>query len=101
MNAAGAVEVGQHVLFVDPLSRPRPAVVTAVWGQYKTPQSPIPGVNVVIVSNDPSREDTYGRQIERETSVVHVSNQPAPGAYWCLPSEYSAERDHQLRAAQR
>lgn len=102
-NAAIAVEVGQHVLYVDELSKPRPALLTAVWrstGAYM-PHSRVPGVNLVVVSDDEKKDDPYGRQIERVTSVVHVTNQPAPGWYWCLPSEYDAERDKVLRAANR
>ena len=76
------VKIGDAVIFVDPVGQPRPALVTAVWGQYATPMSPAPGVNLVIVSEDPFRDDTYGRQIERSTSVVHQSNQPAHGNYW-------------------
>jgi hypothetical protein len=26
--------------------------------------------------------NSYGRQIERQTSIVHQSNQPAHGNYW-------------------
>jgi len=102
-NAASAVEIGQHVLYVDELSRPRQALLTAVWRSqpYYTPMTPIPGVNIVLVSDDTRFEDSYGRQITRETSVVHVTNQVAPGRYWCLPSEYDAKRDADLRAANR
>lgn len=59
MNAE--VHVGDTVIFVDPVRRERAAVVTAVWG----PDC----INVVFVSNDESKTDSYGRQIERETSV--------------------------------
>jgi hypothetical protein len=76
------VKIGDAVIFVDPFGKPRPALVTAVWGQYATPTSSAPGVNLVIVSEDAARDDTYGRQIERSTSVVHQSNQPAHGNYW-------------------
>ena len=97
-NAAQAVEIGQHVLYVDALSKPRPAILTAVWRHPEYQRlALIPGVNLVVVSDDPSKDDTYGRQIERFTSVVHRANQPSPGWYWCLPSEYDAERDRALR----
>jgi len=93
------MKIGDHVLYVDALSRPRQALVTAVWPQYATPTGPAPGLNLVLVSNDEAKDDPYGRQIERETSVVHVSNQPAPGAYWCREHEYDADRDVTLRIA--
>jgi hypothetical protein len=94
------MQIGDYVFFVDPLSRPRAALVTAVWGDQPAymPVTREPGLNVVLVSNDPARADSYGRQIERETSVVHVTNQPAPGLYWCRPEEYDPIRDHKLRS---
>lgn len=78
------VTIGDAILFVDEFARPRPALVTAVWREnpHYSPTTPAPGVNLVIVSEDPAREDTYGRQITRETSVVHATNQPAHGCYW-------------------
>jgi hypothetical protein len=40
-------------------------------------------VNVVIISQDPNRDDNYGRQTERFTSIVHESYQNPPvGNYW-------------------
>lgn len=45
------------------------------------PASP-PSINVVFVSDDESQRDPYGRQIVRNTSVVHQSNQSAHGMYW-------------------
>lgn len=41
-----------------------------------------PSINLVIVSTDASKDDPYGRQIERHSSVVHKSNQAANGMYW-------------------
>lgn len=59
------VKVGDAVIFADPLRNEHDAVVTAVWG----PDC----INVVFVSTDESKTDTYGRQIERETSVSRHS----------------------------
>ncbi len=43
----------------------------------------IPSLNTVLVDPDPSKTDSYGRQINRNfTSVVHESNQSAHGNYW-------------------
>jgi len=72
------VAVGSAVTYVDPRGQARDAVVTAVWG---TPEER-PAINVVFVSDDESRHDVYGRQIERATSVVHRTMQPAPGNFW-------------------
>ena len=70
---------GEHVLFVDPVGVARPALVTAVWGSQC--------VNVVLVSGDESKTDTFGRQIERNTSCVHASLQQAHGNYWRYPED--------------
>jgi len=71
--------IGQGVVFVDEHGVRRAAVVTHVFaGMAGTAD----GVNVVIVSDDAQRSDPYGRQIERRTSVTHLSGQPAHGYYW-------------------
>lgn len=67
---------GMAVTFVDPTGHTRPALITRVWG----PQC----INVVIVNRDENQEDSYGRKIERFTSVVHQSMQQAHGNYWKL-----------------
>lgn len=83
-------EVGAHVVFVDAHRKPHQALVTE-WFTPSVAFGPGPsgnyGANVVYVSGDPERDDTYGRQIERETSVVHKSYQPAGGVFWCWPDE--------------
>ena len=104
------VEIGDAVEFVDQSGQRRPALVTAVWRRQKAnpevfqdgqwddakakeaeaagkpvsviDQSFMPGVNVVLVSQDPKKDDPYGRQIERETSIPHQMNQVAHGFYW-------------------
>lgn len=72
------LEVGGHVVYVDPLGRPRPALVTAIHG----PAGPGTSINVAIVCNDPTMTDSYGRQLSRATSVCHQSRQSAHGYYW-------------------
>jgi hypothetical protein len=108
------VKIGDHVLFADSRSRPVHAVVSAVWPKMKVVAAPddpaaydgkkavpdpdqAPSLNVVFVSMDEARHDSYGRQVERETSLAHVSAQPAPGMYWCRPEEYDPARDRALR----
>ena len=71
------MQVGQAVTFVDARGQERAALLTAIHGQDETPS-----VNLVFVSDDPARNDPYGRQIERESSVVHESNQAAHGMFW-------------------
>ncbi len=70
-------KVGQAVVYVDPRGVRHDAILTAVWDS-----GPTPSVNLVYVSDDPARNDTYGRQIERSTSVVNQSLQSAHGNYW-------------------
>lgn len=76
MNESGP-KVGDAVTFVDPRGREYNAIVTANWGT-----GPAPSINVVYTTGDESKTDSYGRQIERSTSVVHQSNQAAHGMYW-------------------
>jgi len=91
-------EVGQHVIFVDPKGRRREALITAWWQawisqppDYKEtildPNAGEPGCNLIVVSEDEKKDDTFGRQSEHETSVVHKSAQNAPGNFWCWPDE--------------
>jgi hypothetical protein len=82
-------EVGQHVIYVDKFGKPRDALVTIWWLQQTAyqPETPAPGCNLVFVSGDERKDDSCGRQTERETSVVHRSNQPAHGNFWCWPDE--------------
>lgn len=81
------VTVGGVINYFDPYGKPIPSFVTAVWGETKYDEesgelSQAPTINVVFVSKDEERGDTYGRQIERETSVVHRRDQHAHGNFW-------------------
>lgn len=71
------VKVGDSVTYVDPVAKERPALVTAVWGD-EIPCS----INVVYVNDDENQSDSYGRKIERSTSVPHRLQQTAHGNYW-------------------
>ena len=71
--------VGEPVVYVNPVRVACPALVTSVHGEKC--------VNVVFVSLDGDKGDSYGRQIEGSTSVVHASTQEAPGNYWRYPQE--------------
>jgi hypothetical protein len=73
------VKLGQQVTYVDPSGKACPAIVTAAWS-WTT-------VNVVFVSPEASKTDSYGRQIERATSVAHASTPGrAFGNYWYAES---------------
>ncbi len=74
-------KIGDSVTFINSLRQEIPALVTAVWSQLC--------INVVIVSDDVNQTDTYGRQIQRHTSVMHKScqtngsdNAPIYGMVW-------------------
>lgn len=49
----------------------------------------MPCCNVVIVADDKAKEDPYGRQLERFTSVSYGRNQGTPflGMCWAWPDE--------------
>lgn len=65
MQETKQVKVGDTVTFINSLRKEIPALVTAVWSPTC--------INVVAVSEDADKTDTYGRQIERYTSVPHKS----------------------------
>lgn len=76
-----AISIGDPVTFVDEHGMERPALVTAIWGNEVFDDDP-PSLNLVIVEKDQGATDQYGRQIRRETSVVHQKRQAAGGFYW-------------------
>lgn len=71
--------IGDVVIWHDPYGNPHNALVQAVWSPAC--------INIVLVSYDDSKQDTYGRQIEHQTSQVHKSLQPVHGYYWRFPDE--------------
>jgi hypothetical protein len=73
------LEIGKDVVYVTPKGERRNALVTAVWSDI--------GCNVVFVTADETKTDPYGRQTERAASVIHKSQQPAPGNFWAWPDE--------------
>jgi len=84
---------GVHVIFVDPHGIRRDALVT-IWHSYENSREKTlesygqeTCCNLVWVSGDEKRKDDYGRQICRESSVVHKGSQPAHGNYWLWPDE--------------
>ncbi|HEY2509510.1 MAG TPA: hypothetical protein VGI39_01520 [Polyangiaceae bacterium] len=77
------IKVGQAIVFIDGQRERHDALVTRTWESL----GGMPGVNLVLVSSDEAKGDPYGRQIERHTSIVHLSVQPAGAFCWCLPTE--------------
>lgn len=78
---------GEPVIYVDPVGLQHPALVTRPWGPTC--------VNLVFVSSDTNKEDTYGRQIERQSSCVHASVQPVHGNYWRFVDEAAKETERE------
>lgn len=72
------VKLGQHVIYIDEHRQEHDAIVTAVFDSMGN----LPGINCIYVSMDATREDPYGRQTERATSVVHIDAQPAKAVCW-------------------
>jgi hypothetical protein len=104
-----AYRPGTHVIFVDPHGIRREALVT-IWHctddrkawldsqrvnreSWSTQDPPVDVpvtetcCNLVWISGDEQRTDSYGRQLIRESSVVHKGSQPAHGNYWVWPDE--------------
>ena len=70
-------KIGEVVSYADEYGEKVNALVTAVHGSGDSPS-----INLVFVTEDEAKVDSYGRQIDRATSVVHHSNQAAHGRYW-------------------
>ena len=73
------LEPGDIVAYVDEYGKSHNAILTNVWGG---PNDETPAVNLVWVTDDSTKHDQYGNQIERNISVVHKYNQSAHGRYW-------------------
>jgi len=66
------VNVGDHIIFTDTHRRQHSALVTEVWDSgAEQRMDSLPALNLLYVVEDETRKDQYGRQIERESSVVH------------------------------
>lgn len=104
------VNIGDVVVYHDEHGRAHDALVTAIHGyrnkqdqdehyrafceanagtEYAQPLETylaiewrIPSINVVFVSDEDNKNDPYGRQIDRATSVCHERYQTAHGFYW-------------------
>lgn len=87
------LSVGDHVVYRDPQRRERDAIVTEIHHGFDSAREHFevtggwPSINLVTVSLDENEEDAYGRQIERDTSIVHVEQQSAGGLDWRFPDE--------------
>lgn len=84
MEQKRELKIGDVVIYTDHYRVKHRALVTNVWSDGV---GGLPGCNVVYVSGDVTKADPYGRQLERETSCIHLSVQPAGGNAWSWPDE--------------
>lgn len=102
-------KIGDHVIFFDQFGMEHNALLTAVHGEtHRSKTFPrgtteyteenlvdcvtYPSVNLVLVSPDSKREDSYGRQLERESSCVYHMDQSAWGNFYCFPEDVEQAR---------
>jgi hypothetical protein len=79
-------QLGDAVIYTDPVGRDHHAVITNGFGVDGRIGSGA-AINVAFVSSDSARTDAYGRQLERESSVQHQSVTPAHGRFWRFAGE--------------
>lgn len=79
---------GMFVKVVDEVGVLHDGLVTNNWGDCDVEDGKAgPTINVLFVSDDQSKTDQYGTQIERLSSCSHKLNSHAPGRYWYFPDE--------------
>lgn len=101
------LRISDPIVYVDTHGTARGAVLTTIWGNAThqaekdahgnilETNDPAPTVNLVFTSGDPDRRDNggSGRQIERASSVVHMTNQNVFGNYWRRVDEQAKETE--------
>jgi hypothetical protein len=82
------VKIGDHVIFIDTHRKQHSALVTEVWDSgVEQRRDSLPAINLLYVVKDETRMDQYGRQIERESSVVPVESNSAEANCYQLLNE--------------
>ena len=81
------VHVGDKVIFHDEKGVEQNALVICVFDPYPGHREKV--VNVAVIAEE-GHEDSYGRQIRRETSVPH-SSEGLHGFCWRLDSDPEPE----------
>lgn len=72
-------EIGGHVVWTDSQGVDHNALIQCVWSNTC--------INLVFVSGDENRKDSYGRQLEHATSCTHATSNGVHGFYWRWPEE--------------
>jgi len=89
------LSIGDHVYFITPTREARHALITAIHGEiYEqeidgVPTVRYPCVNVVFVVPDKRSTDDWGRQIDRDSSCVHIADNSAGAHCFCFPEEWT------------
>lgn len=79
---------GMTVKVVNEVGKLFDGLVTNNWGNAEVEDGKAgPTINVLYVTDDDSKTDPYGNQIERLSSCSHKLNSHAPGRYWYFPDE--------------
>lgn len=99
------LKLGQSVVYFDSYGKPGKALVTNIFHQYVKADErhtglevefdavggQYPCLNLLFISKDVTRRDDCGRQMERNTSVIHKTHTPAQGNYWIFEDEFEGE----------
>jgi len=72
------VKVGDAVIYIDPVRKKHPALLTEVHGEENSK----PAVNLIWVSDNPAETDPYGSQTKHECSCCHIDNNSAGANCW-------------------
>jgi hypothetical protein len=73
---------GDKVIYIDDLKKEHNSLVTSIHSGEKNPS-----INIVYVGTNESKQDMYGQELERDTSVVHIDDQSAYARCWLRESE--------------
>lgn len=76
------MKIGESVVFTDSFGVEHAALLTNVFDNGDEEKYPTPAVNLVYVTGDCEKTDTYGRQIARATSCCHRSGSTVAGMTW-------------------
>jgi len=79
---------GMTVKVVNEVGKLFDGLVTNNWGNTEVEDGKAgPTINVLYVTDDDTKTDPYGNQIERLSSCSHKLNSSAPGRYWYFLDE--------------